>query len=173
MARWKNINGVLQKIAGSVRIDQVLNKLSRNAISNKAVSEKFEEVDSKIDEVNTTLSSKTSKTILARFTPSSVSVTYGAALTALREQIDFSTIANHDNIYLKYSTYRYTANYITSDGLGICKTTIGSGGTRVDAFSIYPSAACTYTRQEGGSASANYTNNTIGRVDEWIIYAID
>lgn len=45
MARWKNINGVLQKIAGSVRIDQVLNKLSRNAISNKAVSEKFEEVD--------------------------------------------------------------------------------------------------------------------------------
>lgn len=49
MARWKNINGVLQKIAGSVRIDQVLNKLSRNAISNKAVSEKFEEVDSAIE----------------------------------------------------------------------------------------------------------------------------
>lgn len=45
MARWKNVNGVLQKIAGSVRIDQVLNGLSRNAISNKAVSEKFEEVD--------------------------------------------------------------------------------------------------------------------------------
>lgn len=49
MARWKNINGVLQKIAGSVRIDQVLNKLSRNAISNKAVSEKFEEVDTALD----------------------------------------------------------------------------------------------------------------------------
>lgn len=45
MARWKNINGALQKIAGSVRIDQVLNKLSRNAISNKAVSEKFEEIE--------------------------------------------------------------------------------------------------------------------------------
>lgn len=49
MARWKNINGVLQKIAGSVRIDQVLNKLSRNAISNKAVSEKFETVDAAIE----------------------------------------------------------------------------------------------------------------------------
>jgi hypothetical protein len=49
MARWKNINGVLQKIAGSVRIDQVLNKLSRNAISNKAVSEKFETVDTTLD----------------------------------------------------------------------------------------------------------------------------
>jgi len=72
MARWKNINGVLQKIAGSVRIDQVLNKLSRNAISNKAVSEKFEEVDlsleiaandidairDDVDEINTHLSRK-------------------------------------------------------------------------------------------------------------------
>ena len=68
MARWKNINGVLQKIAGSVRIDQVLNKLSRNAISNKAVSEKFETVDGTlgthqdaIDEISTNLAGKVSK----------------------------------------------------------------------------------------------------------------
>lgn len=68
MARWKNINGVLQKIAGSVRIDQVLNKLSRNAISNKAVSEKFETVDTTLDShqdaidgINTHLSDKAEK----------------------------------------------------------------------------------------------------------------
>lgn len=59
MARWKNINGVLQKIAGSVRIDQVLNKLSRNAISNKAVSEKFETVDGTLESLSTNKADKT------------------------------------------------------------------------------------------------------------------
>lgn len=65
MARWKNINGVLQKIAGSVRIDQVLNKLSRNAISNKAVSEKFEILQSHIGSVIMSTTLDTEEKVIA------------------------------------------------------------------------------------------------------------
>jgi microcystin-dependent protein len=65
MARWKNINGVLQKISGSVRIDQVLNKLSRNAISNKAVSEKFEIIQSHIGSVIMSTALDTEEKVIA------------------------------------------------------------------------------------------------------------
>ena len=113
MARWRNINGVLQKIAGSVRIDQVLNGFSRNAISNMAVCEKFGEIDSDIDTINSHLFDKGNIQTLLLEIPS-INVYHSAELPT------GFTVDNTNIISVEYyNTGNATWYYNSIDGVAV------------------------------------------------------
>lgn len=120
MARWKNINGVLQKIAGSVRIDQVLNKLSRNAISNKAVSEKFEEVENQLVTVDTTFDKNSNNPI------SNKSVATAFTLCSIPVKISLSNYLGPTMKAYEYITATIVGSFMIIDFGGVYSTTTGN-----------------------------------------------